>query len=71
LNRIIIDDALNNQNPDPSLFGRGGKPLSASNTLRGGNTETGLVGVLSYTWAGNSASGNAYCQAGGNGGWAG
>src|SRR6266498_1973396 len=30
LNRIIIDDPLNNQNPDPILFGRGGQPLSAS-----------------------------------------
>ncbi len=60
LNRIIIDDALNNQNPDPILFGRGGNPLSASNTLRGGDTATGIVGVMTYTWAGNSASGNAY-----------
>lgn len=60
LNRIIIDDALNNQNPDPILFGRGGLPLSASNTLRGGDTVTGFIGVLTYTWAGNAASGNAY-----------
>jgi uncharacterized protein len=60
LNRIIIDDALNVQNPDPILFGRGGNPLSASNTLRGGDTATGIVGVMTYTWAGNSASGNAY-----------
>jgi predicted extracellular nuclease len=29
LNRIIIDDALNNQNPDPILFGRGGNELTA------------------------------------------
>jgi uncharacterized protein len=56
--RIIIDDALQNQNPDPILFGRNGQPLSASNTLRGGDTVTGLTGVLTYTWAGNSASGN-------------
>lgn len=60
LNRLIIDDALNNQNPDPIVFGRGGQPLSASNTLRGGDTVTGATGVLTYTWAGNSASGNAY-----------
>ncbi len=60
LNRIIVDDALNNQNPDPILFGRGGQPLSASNTLRGGDTAADSVGVLNYTWAGNSASGNAY-----------
>lgn len=60
LNRIIIDDGTNVQNPDPILFGRGGSPLSASNTLRGGDTATGIVGVMTYTWAGNSASGNAY-----------
>lgn len=59
-NRILIDDALQNQNPDPIPFGRGGKPLSAANTLRGGDTATDIVGVMTYTWAGNSASGNAF-----------
>ncbi|NLE61235.1 MAG: ExeM/NucH family extracellular endonuclease, partial [Planctomycetes bacterium] len=60
LNKIILDDASQAQNPDPILFARGGQPLSASNTLRGGDTATNIVGVLNYTWAGNSASGNAY-----------
>lgn len=60
LNRILVDDDLNNQNPDPILFGRGGNPLSAVNTLRGGDVVTGLTGVLTYTWAGNAASGNTY-----------
>ena len=60
LNRLIIDDASQGQNPDPILFGRGGNPLSASNTLRGGDTATGIVGMMTYTWAGNAASGNAY-----------
>jgi predicted extracellular nuclease len=60
LNRLIIDDDRNNQNPDPIVFGRNGSPLSASNTLRGGDTATGIIGVMTYTWAGNSASGNAY-----------
>jgi predicted extracellular nuclease len=60
LDKIILDDASQAQNPDPILFARGGQPLSASNTLRGGDTATGIVGVLNYTWAGNSASGNAY-----------
>jgi predicted extracellular nuclease len=60
LNKILVDDALQNQNPDPILFGRGGSPLSASNTLRGGDTATGIVGVMTYTWAGNAASGNAF-----------
>jgi hypothetical protein len=60
LNKIIVDDALNSQNPDPILFGRGGNPLSAANTLRGGDTFSNTVGVLTYNWAGNSASPNAY-----------
>lgn len=60
LNRIIIDDSSQSQNPDPILFARGGNPLSASNTLRGGDTATGIVGIMTYTWAGNAASGNAY-----------
>jgi uncharacterized protein len=60
LNKIILDDASQTQNPDPILFGRGGQPLSASNTLRGGDTATNIVGVLNYTWGGNSASPNAY-----------
>lgn len=60
LRRLIIDDASQQQNPDPITFGRGGQPLSAANTLRGGDTVTGAVGVLTYTWAGNAASGNAF-----------
>ncbi|HEY0930855.1 MAG TPA: ExeM/NucH family extracellular endonuclease [Gemmatimonas sp.] len=60
LGRIIIDDATNDQNPDPIVFGRGGNPLSASNTLRGGDVATGIVGIMTYTWSGNEASGNAY-----------
>jgi predicted extracellular nuclease len=60
LNRLIIDDADQAQNPDPIVFGRDGNPLSAANTLRGGDTVTDPVGVLTYTWAGNAASGNAY-----------
>jgi predicted extracellular nuclease len=60
LNKIILDDDLQNQNPDPILFGRGGLPLSASNTLRGGDTASGIVGIMTYTWSGNAASGNAY-----------
>jgi uncharacterized protein len=60
LNRVIVDDPSQNQDPDPILFGRGGNPLSASNTLRVGDTMTNTVGVLTYTWAGNAASGNAW-----------
>ena len=60
LNRLIVDDASQAQNPDPILFARGSSPLSASNTLRGGDMVGGMVGVMTFTWAGNSASGNAY-----------
>ncbi len=60
LNKIVVDDATNGQNPDPIVFGRGGNPLSASNTLRGGDTIANLVGVMTYTWGGNAASPNAY-----------
>ncbi len=60
LNRIIVDDDSQIQNPDPIVFGRSGNPLSASNTLRGGDSASGIIGVMTYTWAGNSASGNAY-----------
>jgi predicted extracellular nuclease len=60
LNQLLFDDASQAQNPDPILFGRDGQPLSASNTLRGGDTATGTVGVLTYTWGGNAASPNSY-----------
>lgn len=60
LNQILVDDASQVQNPDPILFGRDGQPLSASNTLRGGDTATDIVGVMTYTWGGNSASPNSY-----------
>jgi uncharacterized protein len=60
LNRLIIDDASNAQNPDPIVFGRGGAPLSAATPLRAGDTATNTVGVMTYTWSGNAASGNAY-----------
>ncbi|MES2521620.1 MAG: ExeM/NucH family extracellular endonuclease [Gemmatimonadota bacterium] len=60
LNRIVVDDANNGENRDPIVFGRNGNPLSASNTLRGGDMATGVTGVMTYTWAGAAASGNAY-----------
>lgn len=60
LNQILFDDASQAQNPDPILFGRGGLPLSAINTLRGGDTATNTVGVMTYTWGGNAASPNSY-----------
>lgn len=59
-NRLILDDARQLQNPDPIVNSRGGTGLTATNTLRGGDTVVDATGVLTYTWAGSSASGNAY-----------
>jgi len=42
--RIVLDDGINSQNIDPTLYPQGG--LSASNTLRVGDTIADLVGVL-------------------------
>ncbi|MFN3266627.1 MAG: ExeM/NucH family extracellular endonuclease [Deinococcales bacterium] len=53
--RLIVDDGQivtgtaagsAGQNPDPIQFGRNGNPLSAVNTLRGGDTVSNLTGVL-------------------------
>ncbi len=60
LHKIILDDPFNNQNADPILFGRGGNGLSAANTLRAGDSITGLQGVMTYTWGGATASPNSY-----------
>jgi len=49
LNRIVLDDGSQMQNPDPIVFARGGMALSAANTLRGGDTVTGVTGVLTQT----------------------
>lgn len=46
--RIVLDDGQTIQNPDPIIHGRGGQPLSADNTLRGGDTVNNLSGILSY-----------------------
>ena len=46
LNQIMLDDANETQNPDPIVYPAPG--LSASNTLRTGNTVTNLTGVLMY-----------------------
>jgi len=60
LNLVLLDDSLQIQNPDPIPFGRGQQPLTAENTLRSGDTISGLSGVLTYTWGGHSASPNAW-----------
>jgi uncharacterized repeat protein (TIGR01451 family) len=44
--RIALDDANPNQNADPTLYPTGG--LSATNTLRGGDTIPNVVGVIDH-----------------------
>jgi uncharacterized protein len=51
-NYIILDDGNTNQNPDPEIFARGGNPLSASNTLRAGDTVASITGVLDERFEG-------------------
>jgi uncharacterized protein len=60
LGRLIVDDGTDAQNPDPIVLGRAGRPLSADNTLRGGDVLRGAVGVLSYAWGGNPAPPDAF-----------
>ncbi|MCS7057119.1 MAG: ExeM/NucH family extracellular endonuclease, partial [Thermoflexales bacterium] len=60
LNRILLDDNSNVQNPDPIIFARNGLTLTALNTLRGGDTVSNVVGVMTYGWGGASASPDAY-----------
>ncbi len=47
--RIILDDGNNQQNIDPTLYPQGG--LSASNTLRVGDTLAGLTGVMDFRFS--------------------
>ncbi len=49
LKRIIIDDGSTTTNPEPILYPA--PKLSATNTLRTGDTVTGVTGVLNYSYA--------------------
>jgi len=51
-NYIILDDGSTAQNPDPAIHARGGQPLSALNTLRGGDTIASITGVLDERFEG-------------------
>lgn len=46
LNKLMMDDGSNLQNPDPVIFPAPG--LSAENTLRSGDTVANLQGVITY-----------------------
>ncbi len=59
--RNFLDDATQRAEPRTrSSSAAAACRCRLHNTLRGGDKATGIVGVLNYTWAGNSASGNAY-----------
>jgi uncharacterized protein len=60
LNRITLADASYEQNPSSIVFGRAGAPLSADNTLRGGDHVTGIIGVLTQTSAAGTSASVAY-----------
>jgi uncharacterized protein len=47
LNRLVIDDGLSTQNPDPIAYP--GTGLSAFNTLRSGDTLNNVTGVISFS----------------------
>ncbi|MCK5522439.1 MAG: ExeM/NucH family extracellular endonuclease, partial [Thiomargarita sp.] len=49
LNRIIIDDGSTATHPEPIITPS--PQLSATNTLRNGNTVTGITGVLTYRFS--------------------
>jgi uncharacterized protein len=50
--RIYLDDGSGTQNLDPVLFGRNGNPLSATNTLRGGDAVANITGILDERFEG-------------------
>ncbi len=49
--KIVVDDARSDDNGPANILGRGGNPLTASNTLRGGDTITNLTGILDERFA--------------------
>ena len=51
-NYIILDDGSNTQNPAAVIHARNGQPLSATNTLRGGDAIASISGVLDQRFEG-------------------
>jgi uncharacterized protein len=48
-NRLLLDDGLSVQNPDPIVYPAPG--LTADNTLRSGDSVTGLTGVMHFAFS--------------------
>lgn len=46
LRKIILDDASSTANPATIIHARGGNPLTASNTLRGGDNVASIIAIL-------------------------
>ena len=57
-NYITLDDGSSSQNPAAVIHARGGNPLSASNTLRGGDSIAALEGVLDQRYDGYRVQSN-------------
>lgn len=51
-NYIILDDGSSTQNPATVIHARNGQPLSATNTLRGGDTVDSITGILDQRFEG-------------------
>jgi uncharacterized protein len=60
LNRITLAHESYEQNPEVIIFARGSEPLSAQNTLRGGDIVEGVTGVLTRTSPAGGATGVGY-----------
>lgn len=58
LNRIILDDGSETQNPATIPYPP--PNLTAANPVRGGDSVSNITGVLTYSWSGWSGSTNAY-----------
>jgi predicted extracellular nuclease len=50
LNRITIDDGRSNQNPNPAIHPGNGQVFDLDNLFRGGDTITGITGVIDDTF---------------------
>jgi uncharacterized protein len=57
---ITYDDGLSLQNQNIDILDGFGPTYNTANAIRMGDTITNLKGVLSYMWAGNSASGSTW-----------
>ncbi len=56
LNFLILDDGSTLQNPDPIIHPAPG--LTAVNTIRSGDTISGVSGVLTFSWSGSGGTDN-------------